>query len=113
MFCSTLLSGHVDPGESEFETALRETEEEAGLKPENLSVIKQFKKELFYQVKGKNKRVVYWLSEVKDLNTPVKLSCEHIDYKWLPLDKVIDILPYKDLINILENAVMFLDKNSI
>lgn len=104
--------GHVDPGESEFETALRETEEESGLKSENLSIMKQFQKEIFYQVKGKNKRVVFWLSEMKDFNTPVKLSHEHIDYKWLQLDEALCILTHKNMQNVLEAAVSFLDKNS-
>lgn len=40
------IIGHVDPGESDYETALRETEEEAGLTKDNLKIIKDFKKEV-------------------------------------------------------------------
>ena len=44
--------------------------------------IYDFKDELHYKVKGRMKRVVYWVAEVPDPNTPVKLSNEHQDYKW-------------------------------
>lgn len=38
--------GHVDPGESDMETALRETREEAGLDARHLTVYEDFRKEL-------------------------------------------------------------------
>lgn len=34
--------GHVDPGENDLQAAFRETEEEAGLKEQDLAVIKDF-----------------------------------------------------------------------
>ena len=43
-------SGHVDPGESDYETAIRETSEEAGLDQKTFSVIPDFKCELNYRV---------------------------------------------------------------
>jgi 8-oxo-dGTP pyrophosphatase MutT (NUDIX family) len=36
--------GHVDPGESDLETALRESEEESGLTKTDLRIIADFKK---------------------------------------------------------------------
>lgn len=39
-------AGHVDPGESDIETALRETKEEAGLSTKDLILIESFKKVL-------------------------------------------------------------------
>jgi bis(5'-nucleosidyl)-tetraphosphatase len=36
--------GHVDPGESDLETALRETEEESGLTKSDLRIIGDFSK---------------------------------------------------------------------
>lgn len=36
--------GHVDPGESDLETALRETEEESGLRKMDLHIIEDFNK---------------------------------------------------------------------
>lgn len=38
--------GHVDPGECESETALREVEEESGLKKADLKIISGFEKVL-------------------------------------------------------------------
>jgi 8-oxo-dGTP pyrophosphatase MutT (NUDIX family) len=39
-----LCLGHVDCGESDFETALRETEEESGLTKSDLHIIADFNK---------------------------------------------------------------------
>jgi 8-oxo-dGTP pyrophosphatase MutT (NUDIX family) len=36
--------GHVDPGESDLETALRETEEESGLTKADLHILADFNK---------------------------------------------------------------------
>lgn len=36
------LEGHVDPGENDLQAAFRETEEEAGLKEQDLAVIQGF-----------------------------------------------------------------------
>ena len=38
--------GHVDTGESDYETAVRETAEEAGIKEEDMEIDKSFKVEL-------------------------------------------------------------------
>ena len=38
--------GHVDPGESDYETAVRETAEEAGIREEDMVIDKIFKVEL-------------------------------------------------------------------
>ncbi|GLV43433.1 Diadenosine tetraphosphatase [Carabus blaptoides fortunei] len=76
--------GHVDPGETnEMTTALRETEEEAGLKESDLKIYEDSKKILNYLVKGRPKTVIYWLAELINPNTQVKLSDEHQDMKWL------------------------------
>jgi 8-oxo-dGTP pyrophosphatase MutT (NUDIX family) len=39
-----LYLGHVDPGESDLETALRETEEESGLTKTDLHILADFNK---------------------------------------------------------------------
>ena len=78
--------GHVDPGESDLQTAMRETEEESGLKEDSLSIVKHVQKILNYEVRGKPKTVIYWLAEVKDFNVPIRLSREHQDFKWASID---------------------------
>lgn len=74
--------GHVDPGESDYQTALRETQEESGYKEHDLNLT-NIKKTLYYDVRGVPKTVIYWLAELKDYKNPVRLSEEHQDYKWL------------------------------
>ncbi|KAI8419897.1 hypothetical protein MSG28_008522 [Choristoneura fumiferana] len=89
--------GHVDPGESDWVTALRETKEEAGLSEDELEVYKDISKTLNYEVKGKPKVVVYWLAKLKNPEHPVTLSNEHQDLKWLPLDEAQKISGFEDM----------------
>jgi len=100
----------LDEGESELDAALRETEEEAGLAANQLTVAKDFTSELNYEVRGKPKRVVYWLAELKK-GTPddcVKLSDEHTDYKWLELTEALEYAKYKDMQKSLSDADSFI-----
>lgn len=91
------IAGHVDRGENERQAALRETEEEAGITVDQLQLYEDFKTELHYEVRGKPKRVIYWLSELKNPNYEVKLSHEHKDLKWLNLKDALDIARYEDM----------------
>lgn len=84
--------GHVDPGESDEETAFRETEEEAGLKKEHLNFVEDVRKVLKYNVRGAPKTVIYWLAELKDYLTPVRLSDEHQAYRWLTVESACSLL---------------------
>ncbi|KAK2914778.1 bis(5'-nucleosyl)-tetraphosphatase [asymmetrical] [Channa argus] len=96
--------GHVDPGEDDFTTALRETKEEAGLDAQQLLVIDDFVKELHYEVRGKPKKVLYWLAELRDPGTGVTLSDEHQDYRWAKLDEACALAQFKDLQDTLKAA---------
>lgn len=111
-FFPLIFSGHVDPGETELQTALRETEEEAGLKESDFTMYTDFQRTLNYEVQGKPKRVVYWLSELKNPNTPVTLSDEHIDFKWLNLPQALNYVEkYKDFQQVLNDADTFIKSN--
>ncbi|XP_038211546.1 bis(5'-nucleosyl)-tetraphosphatase [asymmetrical] isoform X1 [Zerene cesonia] len=89
--------GHVDPGESDWDTALRETQEEAGFTQKDLEIDKNIKKTLSYEVNGKPKDVIYWLAKLINPETPVKLSDEHQDFKWLPLQEAQELSGYDDM----------------
>ncbi|XP_066158687.1 bis(5'-nucleosyl)-tetraphosphatase [asymmetrical] [Euwallacea fornicatus] len=89
--------GHVDPGESDLETAYRETEEESGLIKSDIKVFEDTKKTLNYPVKGKAKVVHYWLAELTNPDANVKLSHEHKDYKWLPLEEACEIAKFEEM----------------
>ncbi|NP_001092183.1 nudix hydrolase 2 S homeolog [Xenopus laevis] len=100
--------GHVDPGEDDMSTALRETEEEAGLDSSHISLVKGFHKELNYNVQNRPKTVIYWLAELKDYTTPVRLSNEHQDYRWLQLEEACKYSGYQDMKDTLKEAHQFL-----
>ncbi|XP_069361301.1 bis(5'-nucleosyl)-tetraphosphatase [asymmetrical] [Maniola hyperantus] len=93
--------GHVDPGESDWETALRETKEEAGLSENELDIYKDISKILNYKVNGKPKVVVYWLAKLKNPDQKVTLSDEHQDLKWLPLQEAKEVSGFEDMQNLL------------
>ncbi|XP_046881132.1 bis(5'-nucleosyl)-tetraphosphatase [asymmetrical] [Hypomesus transpacificus] len=101
--------GHVDPGEDDFTTALRETKEEAGLGEEHLRVIDGFLHKLKYEVRGKPKEVLYWLAELKDPKMVVTLSEEHQEYRWSGLDEACALAQYKDLQETLRAAQRHLE----
>ncbi|XP_060592178.1 bis(5'-nucleosyl)-tetraphosphatase [asymmetrical]-like [Ruditapes philippinarum] len=96
--------GHVDKGETERQAALRETEEEAGITLDQLHLYEDFKDELHYVVRGKPKKVIYWLSELKNPEFSVKLSKEHKDMKWLNIEDAVEIAKYEDLRQTLKKA---------
>ena len=95
--------GHVKPGETDYEAAIRETKEEAGLSDSVLAVMYDFKIELRYNVtnrwngKKRDKRTMYWLAELlKPAENSVVMSREHQDFKWLTLQEAKDLSGFKD-----------------
>ena len=100
----------MDPGETEEQAAYRETQEEAGLSATQLKVVDDFKRELNYQVGGNPKRVVYWLAELKDPNSKVTLSDEHINFKWVELDEAKQLSRFSDMQSLLTLADTFIKK---
>lgn len=84
--------------------------EEAGLAENQLNVNESFKTVLKYEVRGKPKTVVYWLSEIKDPAATVKLSHEHEDYKWLKLQDALKYAKYTGMQKALNEASDFIEK---
>ncbi|KPJ03246.1 PREDICTED: bis(5'-nucleosyl)-tetraphosphatase [asymmetrical] [Papilio xuthus] len=89
--------GHVDPGESNWVTALRETKEEAGYSENDLEIYKDISYTLNYEVNQKPKCVIYWLAKLKKPEQNVTLSDEHQDYKWLPLQQAQELSGFDDM----------------
>jgi len=102
--------GHVDPGENEMQTAWRETEEESGLTSSDLRLLDGFVKELNYVAHGNPKRVVYWLAELTNPETPIRLSDEHREFKWTSLEEGKTLVRYADLRETLDECHRFLHR---
>lgn len=94
-------------------TALRETREESGLKETDLKIYPDSKHVLNYEVKGKPKRVVYWLAQLINPNAKVQLSDEHQDYKWLHLDEACLHGKFEDMQNMLKQFDEYIRNNII
>ena len=85
--------GHIEANETDEDTIKRETEEETGLKDIRLI----------------SKDVIFYLAETK--KAKIKLSFEHIGYKWLPFKQTLEKLTFKNAKDILKKADSFLKKN--
>jgi bis(5'-nucleosidyl)-tetraphosphatase len=81
-----LPKGHVDPGESEMECALRELQEETGISAEDIELIDGFRFTTDYQVRSKrdgrliDKTLVVFLARLKR-DVPIDAT-EHGGYQW-------------------------------
>ena len=89
--------GHLDPGEDDITAAMRETREEAGLGAEQLTVFHDIKEELSYEAFGKPKIVTYWLAKLNSYEDKIILSDEHQDFKWLSLEKAVELSGFPDM----------------
>jgi 8-oxo-dGTP pyrophosphatase MutT (NUDIX family) len=116
--------GHIEKGETWQETLKREVREETGLK--SVKIIPDFYAwvKYFYRAIGKEaerrkrnkvglnvfKITTFYLAETRIKK--IKLSREHIDYKWLPYEKAREILTYKQAKKALEKGNYYLNQNS-
>ncbi|KAF7634067.1 Nudix hydrolase domain-containing protein [Meloidogyne graminicola] len=104
--------GHVDPGEDEWQAAIREVKEESGIDVnQNLTLIKDFKHEMFYHVNSKLKKVTYWLAKSNDANLAVELSHEHKDFRWVSLSDALELAQHEEMKKLLREADVYIDKN--
>jgi len=98
------VKGNIEKNESAEDTARRELQEETGIT--SAFFVKDFteKEEYFYKKEGKtvHKEVVYLLAETQE--KLVKLSDEHIGYKWLPFEEAMHVLTFSQSKDILKKA---------
>ena len=84
-----LPKGHVDPGESDEECALRELEEETGIAADEIALDPQFRYSANYEVRSRRyggrtleKTLVIFLGR---LLRPVEIRpTEHLGFDWVP-----------------------------
>ena len=99
-----LVKGHVEKDEDMMETVTREAEEEAGLI--DLEFVPNFSERINYSYskdgKDISKEVAFFLAETR--TEEVKLSFEHKDYKWLPLDGALKQVTFDTAKKVLRKA---------
>ena len=102
------VKGHIEEGEDELETALRELKEESDI--DNVDVIDGFREEMhyFFTHEGQliSKIVIFFLGRVND--RAVKISHEHQNFDWLPFKEAKKRLTFKNAREILQKAYNFL-----
>lgn len=112
--------GHIEEGESEEETVKREVAEETGIK--DIKIVGGFKKWIkyffrrTYDLKRPEKKkapwvfkiVIFYLVETK--TKEVKISFEHIGFKWLSYEEALKQITFKNGKEILKKANDFLMK---
>jgi len=102
--------GHVEPGESERDAAVREGQEETGLR--NVSFIGGFREriEYTYMKSGRpsHKEVFFFLASTTDAADSVRLSYEHVGFEWMPYDAALKRLTYENAKGVLRKAEAFL-----
>lgn len=100
--------GNIEKGETDLEAVEREIKEETGIK--DVEIVKGFKEKFhyFYEFEKEliSKDVVFYLAKTK--TREVKLSFEHIGFIWLPYEKAIGKLTFKNAKEILKKANDFL-----
>ncbi len=105
-----LVKGHVEANESERDTVLRETQEEAGLT--DITFIEGYREPInyYYRRAGKTvyKEVVFYLLESK--TDTVRLSREHVGFDWLRYERAHERLTFKNAKETLRKACEYLDK---
>ena len=96
--------GRLEPGEDEFEAAVREIFEETSI--DQLHPIPGFRgtSSYYFQRNGQRtgKSVVYFLAETSQ--SDVSLSSEHIDFRWLRFEDAVGALTHDDSRRILSDA---------
>lgn len=91
--------GHMEEGENEYQTALREVKEETNL---DIELIKEYRYEIHYSPKENvDKTVVFFLARNKS-NDVVKQDAEIANIGWFEYKEANNILTYdiaKELLN--------------
>lgn len=101
--------GHVEMGETDEETAMREVLEETGI---HISIIPGFKTTSEYMIQGKvEKTVNIFVASTTDTNTVIQ-EAEIEDYSWLAFDNAQKRLKFENDKKILTDARAFLLENN-
>jgi bis(5'-nucleosidyl)-tetraphosphatase len=110
--------GHIEEGENEKETVVRETKEETGIG--DLFFCEGFREEIKYFFKSKrkglkdekpilvSKEVIFYLAETKTKD--VIISKEHRGFDWLPYKEALERVTFKGSKSLLRKANDFISQ---
>ncbi|MFX1325688.1 MAG: bis(5'-nucleosyl)-tetraphosphatase [Promethearchaeota archaeon] len=101
------VKGHKEENETDKQTILRELEEETNIT--EAQIIEGFieRYDYFFSFKGQNIHKFVNCYLIKSKNKEVKISYEHEDYVWLPLDKALKLVTYDNTRRLLRKAHEF------
>ncbi len=110
--------GHFETGETSLATALRETEEETGIKPSDLRIIPNFRAyERFHFERGHERifdTVILFLAETREANIRISPR-EHSGFAWFLYHDAMRLIPkkYEATKRVLKQAYDFLHKKGV
>lgn len=97
--------GHVEDGETEIETAIREIKEETNI---DVEIDDKFRKVITYSPReGVMKDVVFFIGKAISFDLIID-SKELLDAKWVNFIDAKDYFKYQDTIQVYEDALKYL-----
>ena len=88
-----MVTGHTKyPDEKLYQTAIREIEEETGLKPERFWVVPNVNS--FYSPETNEIIMIPVFAALVNENARIKISEEHIEYKWVSMEEAKMLLAW-------------------
>jgi 8-oxo-dGTP pyrophosphatase MutT (NUDIX family) len=101
----SLAKGHTEPGETEVQTALREIDEETGIR---VKLKPGFREAIRYSpATGVEKTVVFFLAKAQGKRLKLQKS-EILNGVWLELDDALRLITHKDTAEVLRRALKHL-----
>jgi len=83
------VAGSIEAGETAWQTALRELQEETGLRAETLYTAEHL--EQFYEAGRNVITIVPAFLCFVDSDAEVQLNDEHLDYRWCTLEEALEL----------------------
>ena len=86
------IAGYVEKNEKPYETAIKEINEEVGLKKEDVSLIKKLDPILFtdfYEQKRYDWKIFVFLFKIRE-KRKIKIDWEHSEYRWIQPSEIIN-----------------------
>lgn len=107
--CHGFPKGHMEPGETEEQTALREIYEEVGLRVRLLEGFRSVTEYPLPLLPDTRKRVTFFLAEYEDQTITIQ-ETEVASYTLAPFEKALELTEFADSKRILTEAHAFLSK---